>query len=188
MTLSTGMARASPIDDERQPETSDPSAYYDEPADRTGGAERHPDHAGGQRRFLRFAGRGQRHARHRTSGKRLPPARADQFQLPHQWQAEPVVRCAAIHPAVVAVRRVRPGKTRPTTPAAPLPFPPAAIGPLPAQDPNSVARSAHQPALDTFLKQPGLTPFPTQFSNVVDRNPWQAQIEVLPQPPHRFVR
>lgn len=28
--------RASPIDDERQPETSDPSAYYDEPADRAG--------------------------------------------------------------------------------------------------------------------------------------------------------
>ncbi|CAF1672976.1 unnamed protein product, partial [Didymodactylos carnosus] len=25
--------RASPIDDEREPEVSDPSAYYDEPAD-----------------------------------------------------------------------------------------------------------------------------------------------------------
>jgi FtsP/CotA-like multicopper oxidase with cupredoxin domain len=71
-----------------------------------------------------------------------------------------------------------PEKLDPTTPAAPLPFPPAAIGPLPAQDPVSAARSAPPgPALDTFLKQPGLTPFPSQFSNSVDRNPWQAQIE-----------
>ncbi|PTT87412.1 hypothetical protein DBR29_20130, partial [Pseudomonas sp. HMWF005] len=34
LTLGTMVGvRASPIDDERQPETSDPSAYYDEPAD-----------------------------------------------------------------------------------------------------------------------------------------------------------
>ena len=36
MTLSTGTLRASPIDDERQPEPTDPSAYYDEPEDRAG--------------------------------------------------------------------------------------------------------------------------------------------------------
>ena len=36
MTLSTGTLRASPIDDERQPEPTDPSAYYDEPADKAG--------------------------------------------------------------------------------------------------------------------------------------------------------
>ena len=33
MTLGTTTLRASPIDDERQPEPSDPSAYYDEPTD-----------------------------------------------------------------------------------------------------------------------------------------------------------
>jgi hypothetical protein len=27
------------------------------------------------------------------------------------------------------------------------------------------------------MRQPGLTPFPSQYANVVDRNPWQAQIE-----------
>jgi hypothetical protein len=37
LTLGTmASVRASPIDDERQPETSDPSAFYDEPADRAG--------------------------------------------------------------------------------------------------------------------------------------------------------
>ena len=34
MTLGTATLRASPIDDERQPEPSDPSAYHDEPADK----------------------------------------------------------------------------------------------------------------------------------------------------------
>lgn len=33
MTLGTATPHASPIVDERQPEPSDPSAYYDEPAD-----------------------------------------------------------------------------------------------------------------------------------------------------------
>lgn len=36
MTLSASSLRASPIDDERQPEPSDPSAYYDEPEDKAG--------------------------------------------------------------------------------------------------------------------------------------------------------
>ena len=34
MTLGTAGLRASPIDDERQPEPTDPSAYYDEPVDK----------------------------------------------------------------------------------------------------------------------------------------------------------
>ncbi|PMZ39715.1 hypothetical protein C1X25_34050, partial [Pseudomonas sp. GW247-3R2A] len=48
------------------------------------------------------------------------------------------------------------------------------------QDPTNAARSAPpSAALDAFMRQPGLTPFPSQYSNVVDRNPWQAQIEVF---------
>ena len=34
ISLSTGTLRASPIDDERQPEPTDPSAYHDEAADK----------------------------------------------------------------------------------------------------------------------------------------------------------
>jgi hypothetical protein len=29
------------------------------------------------------------------------------------------------------------------------------------------------------MRQPGLFPFPSQFSNVLDRNPWKAQIEAF---------
>ena len=80
---------------------------------RAGSAERHPDHAGGQRGLLRPARRGQGLTRHHAGGKRSAANGANQFQLPHQWQAEPAVRRPAVHPATAAVRRVRPGKTRP---------------------------------------------------------------------------
>jgi hypothetical protein len=52
MRSSTGILRASPIDDERQPEPFDPSADYDEPADKAGtlwthsNRGRHRSHAG----------------------------------------------------------------------------------------------------------------------------------------------
>ncbi|MGF6554300.1 hypothetical protein ABIA48_000680 [Pseudomonas sp. S30_BP2TU TE3576] len=42
MTPGTATLRASPIDDERQPEPSDPSAYYDEPADEPAASSKAP--------------------------------------------------------------------------------------------------------------------------------------------------
>ncbi len=66
-------------------------------------------------------------------------------------------------------------------PAAPAPtmgFPRPSVGPLPAQDPVDTAKSAPDPtALEAFLAQPGIAPFPTEFSNVSMRNPWEPVIE-----------
>lgn len=66
-------------------------------------------------------------------------------------------------------------------PAAPAPgmgFPQPSVGPLPGQDPFNPARSGPSPAsLDAFLAQPGIAPFPTEFSNVSLANPWRADIE-----------
>ena len=58
----------------------------------------------------------------------------------------------------------------------PLPVP--ARGAAPEQDPGQVAMSG--PAsrdLDAFLAQPGIAPYPTQFANTLDLNPWKRQIE-----------
>jgi len=66
----------------------------------------------------------------------------------------------------------------PAAPPAVLTFPLPTLGPGPEQDPLSVAAS--QPAgasLDAFLVQPGISPFPMQFSNRVDLNPWRQPIE-----------
>ncbi len=64
------------------------------------------------------------------------------------------------------------------------PFPAPALGPAPEQDPNEVAASAPTgAALEAFLAQEGVTPFPTQLSNAVDENPWKSVIEAFLERP-----
>ena len=66
----------------------------------------------------------------------------------------------------------------PGAPAPPLIFPMPATGPAPEQDPTSVAASGPVPeALEAFLAQDGIAPFPTEFANTVDLNPWRTSIE-----------
>ncbi|PMW95672.1 copper oxidase [Pseudomonas sp. FW215-R2] len=181
LTLGTmAGVRASPIDDENQPEASDPSAYYDEPADEPAALNAIltmpeanedsfdlPDGVKGTRNTTR-------------SENILPPTVQTSFNYPTNGKPSPLYGAQPFTQQIVLFEEFGPEKLDPTTPAAPLGFPPAAIGPAPAQDPNSVARSAPPGmALDAFLRQPGLTPFPSQFSNVVDRNPWQSQIELF---------
>ena len=117
----------------------------------------------------------------RHQDRQCPTAAVANVQpIPHQWQAEPVVRRRAVHPAVAAVRGVRHREARPHRAAADADLPVPSTGPAPAQDPNNVARSGPEgSALEAFLKQPGLYPFPAQYSNVLDRNPWKAQIEAF---------
>ena len=175
-----GGVRASPIDDERQPEISDPSAYYDEPADRAGALNAIltmpeanedsfdlPDGVKGSRDSTRIE-------------NVLPPTVQTSFNYPTNGKPSPLYGAQPFTQQLTLFEEFGPEKLDPATPAALLPFPSVAIGPAPAQDPNNVARSAPPgSALDAFLRQPGLTPFPSQFSNVVDRNPWQTQIEVF---------
>ena len=77
----------------------------------------------------------------------------------------------------------------PALPAPALAFPRPAAGAAPEQDPVSLARSGPPPdALDNFLMQPGIAPWPTQFANTTARNPWQPDVEKflgrpLNQPP-----
>lgn len=172
--------RASPIDDENQPEASDPSAYYDEPEDRAGALNAIltmpeanldsfdlPDGVKGTRNTTRME-------------NILPPTVQTSFNYPTNGKPSPLYGAQPFTQQLVLFEEFGPEKLDPTTPAAPLSFPPAAIGPAPAQDPNNIARSAPPgTALDAFLRQPGLTPFPSQFANTVDRNPWQAQIELF---------
>jgi FtsP/CotA-like multicopper oxidase with cupredoxin domain len=52
------------------------------------------------------------------------------------------------------------------------------VGPLPEQDPNNVAASAPaSAALDTFLKQASIWPYPTREANTSLQNPWKPDVE-----------
>ncbi|MEY8689842.1 MAG: multicopper oxidase domain-containing protein [Leptothrix sp. (in: b-proteobacteria)] len=54
------------------------------------------------------------------------------------------------------------------------------IGSAPGQDPAGVARSAPEgAALEHFLAQAGIAPYPTRFSNTDAENPWKADIETF---------
>jgi hypothetical protein len=56
----------------------------------------------------------------------------------------------------------------PTMPAPALPVPRPSVGPLPDQAPTSIFKSGPDPAaLDAFLDQPGIAPFPSQFANTL---------------------
>jgi len=58
------------------------------------------------------------------------------------------------------------------------PFPQPTLGPAPGQDPVDVASSAPAgAALEAFLDDDGISPFPTQFANDTDENPWRTEIE-----------
>ncbi|MFJ3372239.1 multicopper oxidase domain-containing protein [Pseudomonas sp. NPDC086251] len=178
MTLGTTPLRASPIDDERQPEPSDPSAYHDEAADKAGalnGILTMPP-ANLDSFDLPAGVKGSKDTTRQENI--LPPAVQTSFNYPTNGKPSPLYGALPFTQQLVLFEEFGPEKLDPTTPAALLPFPPAAIGPMPQQDPTSAARSApSSTALDAFLRQPGLTPFPSQYSNVVDRNPWQRQIE-----------
>ncbi|WP_223449673.1 MULTISPECIES: multicopper oxidase domain-containing protein [unclassified Pseudomonas] len=178
MTLGTTSLRASPIDDEGQPPPSDPSAYYDEPADKVGAlnAILTMPPANLDAFDLPAGVKGTRETPLKENV--LPPAIQTSFNYPTNGKPSPLYGALPFTQQLVLFEEFGPEKLDPTTPAAQLPFPPAAIGPLPQQDPTSVARSAPpSAALDAFMRQPGLTPFPSHYSNVVDRNPWQKQIE-----------
>ncbi|MGE8338889.1 multicopper oxidase domain-containing protein [Pseudomonas laurylsulfatiphila] len=178
MALGTATLRASPIDDERQPEPTDPSAYYDEPADEPAAlnAILSMPEANQDSFDLPNGNKGSRDSTRVEN--QLPPAQQTSFNYPTNGKPSPLFGAQPFTQQLVLFEEFGPQKLDPTTPSAPLPFPPPAIGPLPQQDPTSAARSAPpSAALDAFLRQPGLTPFPSQYSNAVDRNPWQAQIE-----------
>jgi FtsP/CotA-like multicopper oxidase with cupredoxin domain len=171
---------AHPIDDVDPPSPTDPSAFHDPAQDTVEalnslltmpeaneGAFDLPDGVEGDRNTPR-------------KENQLPPAAQTSFNYPTNGKPSPLFGAQPFTQQVLLFEEFGPQRLDPTTPAATMGFPPATQGPAPEQDPLSVARSAPpSSALDAFLRQPGLTPFPSQYSNVVDRNPWQAQIETF---------
>ena len=70
--------------------------------------------------------------------------------------------------------------TRPLDPTltSAMSFPRPTVGPLPGLDPFDPAKSGPDAsALDAFLSEPGISPFPREFSNTDAENPWKPDIE-----------
>ncbi|WP_430765360.1 multicopper oxidase domain-containing protein [Pseudomonas citronellolis] len=168
---------ASPLDDFGQPPDNDVSYFRDVPNDADAAAElantpeaNHgafdlPDGVEGDRNTPR-------------AENILPPAQQTSFNYPTNGRPSPLFGAQPFTQQLLLFEEFGPVKLDPTVPPAPMGFPLPALGNTPEQDPLSIARSGPSgAALDAFLKQPGLTPYPTQFANVLDRNPWKRPIE-----------
>lgn len=108
----------------------------------------------------------------------LPPRLQTSFNYPTNGKPSPLFGAQPFTQQMLLFEEFGPSKLDPTTPQGPLTFPLPSLGNAPEQDPLNIARSGPAGSeLDAFLKQPGLHPFPSQFANVLDRNPWKHPIE-----------
>ncbi len=177
--LGLSSAGAAPIDNVDLPPPTDPSAYTDPPAD--------PAAALNNLLTMPDANEGALDLPNGVTGTRdstrvenvLPPAAQTSFKIPTNGKPSPLFGAQPFTQPVIIFEEFGPTKLDPTQPPSILPFPPPTLGQGPAQDPNSIARSGPSPAaLDAFMRQPGLTPYPAQYANYLDHNPWKAQIEL----------
>ncbi|MBZ9780079.1 multicopper oxidase domain-containing protein [Pseudomonas sp. REP124] len=181
ITLAT--ANASPLDDESQPPPTDPSAYYNPPANAVDAAaaldaiNTYPDANQGSIALPNGA-YGTRKTP--TTENVLPPSLQTSFNYPTNGKPSPLFGAQPYTQQLLLFEEFGTEKLDPTLPAPPLTFPVPTVGPAPQQDPESIARSGpSSTALEAFMKQPGLYPFPTQYANSLDRNPWKSQIEAF---------
>ncbi|VVP66429.1 Cell division protein FtsP [Pseudomonas fluorescens] len=183
ITASLTPVSAAPIDDVSQPPPTDPSAYSNPPADPVAAAA-----ALEALKLMPEANQGSLALPNGVFGDRdtpradnvLPPAAQTSFNFPTNGKPSPLFGAAPYTQQLLLFEEFGPEKLDPTIPPPALTFPVPTIGPAPQQDPDNVARSGpSSAALDAFMRQPGLFPFPSQFSNVLDRNPWKAQIETF---------
>ena len=174
-------AIASSLDDVSQPPPTDPSAYSNQPAD--------PNPALLNLYTLPEANEGSLELTDGAYGDRttvrkdnvLPPALQTSEKYPTNGKPSPLFGAQPFTQQLLLFEEFGPEKLDPSIPVPSLTFPVPTLGAAPAQDPNIVARSGPSgTALEAFLKQPGLYPFPTQYANVLDRNPWNTQIEMFP--------
>ncbi|PNA05209.1 copper oxidase, partial [Pseudomonas sp. FW215-R3] len=115
-----------------------------------------------------------------TTDNVLPPALQTSFKIPTNGKPSPLFGAQPYTQQLLLFEEFGTEKLDPTLPPPTLTFPVPIVGPAPTQDPNNIARSGPSAAaLEAFMRQPGLYPFPSQYSNVLDRNPWKAQIEAF---------
>jgi hypothetical protein len=100
------------------------------------------------------------------------------FVIPSNTKPSPMFHARPFTQPLLRFEEFGPETLDPLAPPPADGFPIPAVGPLPEQDPLDVARSNPSGVdLENFLAQSGIAPFPTEFSNTTDLNPWQTQIE-----------
>jgi FtsP/CotA-like multicopper oxidase with cupredoxin domain len=161
-----------------QPAPTDPSAYTDQPADPTQALQ-----------DLLTAPEANEGAREVPGGvflekqdirvnNVLQPADQTSYNYPTNGLPSPLFGAQPFTQSLLMFEEFGPEKLDANAEAGTNPFPRPSTGPAPEQDPTSITSSGPaSAALDGFLAQAGISPFPTRESNIGARNPWQPDIE-----------
>ncbi|HEY0825455.1 MAG TPA: hypothetical protein VGD76_16830 [Ramlibacter sp.] len=171
-------ARAAVLDSFGPPPPDDPSAFTDQPSDVGSALERlfslpHTfegamELPGGQVGTKSII----------EAGNVLPPDRQTSYNYPTNGYPSPLFGAQPYTQKLLMFEEFGIEKLDPSAPAPTLPFPRPGTGPAPSQDPSDLAASGPDPAaLDAFLKQKGIAPFPTEWSNTQESSPWKADVE-----------
>ncbi len=101
----------------------------------------------------------------------------DVFNIPTNSRPSPMFGAQSFTQQMLRFEEFGTEPLDPNTPAPTASFPLPTLGPSPGQDPTSVAMSTPAgPALESFLAQTGIAPFPSEFANTQDENPWKLEI------------
>ncbi|HXE50805.1 MAG TPA: multicopper oxidase domain-containing protein [Ramlibacter sp.] len=171
-------SQAAPLDYFGQPPTTDPSAYTDQPLNPAAalaniftleesnkGSYELPNGAYSSKVLERAA-------------NVLPPSLQTSFNYPTNGYPSPMFGALPFTQKLLMFEEFGLEKLDPTAPAPTDSLPPPKLGAAPEQDPVNVADSAPSNAeLGAFLTEPGIYPYPTQYSNTDAQNPWKTQIE-----------
>ena len=111
--------------------------------------------------------------------RQLNPADpADIFNIPTNSKPSPLFGAQSFVQQMLLFEEFGTEPLDPNLPPPALSFPVPSVGLAPEQDPVSVAQSnPSSAALDQFLSQTGIAPFPTEFANTLNENPWKLEIE-----------
>jgi FtsP/CotA-like multicopper oxidase with cupredoxin domain len=108
----------------------------------------------------------------------IPQSQLTSVNLPTNGRPSPMFGAQPFTQQMLMFEEFGTEKLDPAVTAGTDPMPRPKIGPAPEQDPTSVARSAPDGvALEQFLAQGGIAPFPTRFANTGVDNPWKPDVE-----------
>jgi len=113
----------------------------------------------------------------------LPPALqtgGGSFNIPTNSKPSPMFGAQSFIQQMLLFEEFGPEALNPNGPVPAMPFPSPSTGPLPEQNPAHAWSSVPAGAtLEAFLAQAGIAPYPTEYANTADLNPWKPQIEAF---------
>ena len=108
----------------------------------------------------------------------VPEDRQQSTNIPTNSRPSPLFGAKSFTQQMLLFEAFGTGRLDPARPPPAGSFPAPAAGPAPEQDPVSPWKSGPSgAALEAFLGRDGIAPYPTQYANTLDGNPWGQAIE-----------